>query len=128
MPEGELPERFEQIDLRRAAKAAQSETQSTVDLLKSMPMYNKTRELTDAYIEAARMCHRARAGRQPGQRGRAASLFQSLAAHHLQSVAPTLPSRRHPAAVGAVGERMRAVRIARARAGKAGLGRRRRAR
>lgn len=118
LPEGELPERFEQIDLRRAAKAAQSETQSMMDLLKSMPMYNKTRELTDAYIEAAQDVPTALAlAANPANAGAQRGLFQALAAHHLQSTSPnTSFTAGTPAAIGAVGERMRAVRIARQRA------------
>ena len=85
LPESELPDSFEQIDLRRSASKCKADTQSTIDMLTAMPCYHKSAELSTAYVSASADVDNAIAailGRYEPP------LFQKLAAHHLQSTLP----------------------------------------
>lgn len=106
LPPDELPENFDQIDLRKAVAP-----DSIKDVLLTMPVYQKTPELVEAYAEAAADVTDATTqllvqGVRP--------LFQKLAAHHLRCALPdTALAPMPPAATSAIQDRLAAVRLAR---------------
>lgn len=118
LPEAELPERFEAIDVRKAAAAALTQTASVQCILETMPGYNRTSKLVKAYDQAKTdvpdaiqallvSCDRP--------------VFQQLASHHLQTIDPETslsPVQQSSAAtvgsaLSSIAERLQAVRLAR---------------
>jgi hypothetical protein len=84
LPEDELPEDFEKIDLR-ANGGGTGSGDYNVDLIRAMPGYERTTELVSAYAQAAddaadMGATMAVAAQRP--------LFQKLSSIHLQSALP----------------------------------------